>query len=193
MKQGKTTFRRAAADGTGGQFINQVIGNKADTAAVGVPSTSESLMAYVKQIAQNVPEIVAGTTDTSPLGSMDLWTISGPVLILDIWGIVATVIQTQATNCKLSFDPDDGGSDVDLCTNVDLTAAATGSIIRITRDVSEAAIISLDVAEVTDYHSEAMIIGQAGDIKVTYGAASTGVVNWYLRYVKIGTGVVTAG
>jgi hypothetical protein len=185
---------RPQTDTTKNDFMREVIGSKADAAAVGVVTETESLMAYIKQLVATQPEIVAGTTDTSPLGSMDLWSCSGPVLIHDIWGIVTTTaIQAQATNCKLSFDPDDGGSDVDLCTNLDLTGAAVGTILRVTRDVSEALIASLDVAEVTDYHAPAMIIGQAGDIKVTYGAASTGQINWFLMYTKIGTGVITAG
>ncbi len=193
MKQGKTTFRRAAADGTGGQFINQVIGNKADSAAVGAVSTSESLMAYLKQLVGSIPEIVAATPVATPLASADLWSCSGPVLIHNIWGIVTTTaIAAAATNTKISFDPDDGGSDVDLCANLDITGQATGTINRVSKDFSEALIASLDVSEVTDYHSEVVIIGQAGDIKVTYSAATAGQINWFIRYSKIGTGVITA-
>ena len=184
---------RPANDSTVNDFMRDVVGSKADAAAVGAVSETESLMAYLKQLVAGVPEIVAATPAASPLASGDLWSCSGPVLINDIWGIVTTTaIQAQATNCKLSFDPDDGGSDVDLCTNLDLTGDAVGTIYRVTRDVSEALIASLDVCEVTDYHAPAMILGQAGDIKVTYGAASTGQVNWFIQYTKIGTGVITA-
>jgi hypothetical protein len=184
---------RPAADATNNDFMRDVVGSKDDAAAVGVVSETESIIAYLKQLVATQPEIVAGTTDTTPLGSMDLWSCSGPVLIHDIWGIVTTTaVAAATTNCKLSFDPDDGGSDVDLCANLDLTGKAVGTILRVTRDVSEALIASLDVAEVTDYHAPAMILGQAGDIKVTYGAASAGQINWYLMYTKIGTGVITA-
>lgn len=185
---------RPANDSTVNDFTRDVIGSKADAAAVGVVTETESLMAYLKQLVAGVPEIVAATPVASPLASGDLWSCSGPVLIHDIWGIVTTTaIQAQATTIQLSFDPDDGGSDVVLdAGSLDATGDAVGTIYRCTRDVSEAIIASLDVCEVTDYHAPAMIIGQAGDIKVTYGAASTGQINWFIRYTKIGTGVITA-
>ena len=189
----KRLLLRPQTDSTGNDFMREVIGSKADAAAVGVVTATESLMAYIKQLVAGIPEIVAGKTDTTPLASMDLWSCSGPVLIHDIWGIVTTTaVAAATTNCKISFDPDDGGSDVDLCTNLDLTGSAVGTILRVTRDFSEALIASLDIAEVTDYHAPAVIIGQAGDLKVTYGAASAGQINWYLQYTKIGTGVITA-
>ena len=190
----KRLLLRPANNNTNNDFMRDVVGSKADTAAVGAVTSTDTLMAYLKQLVNGIPEIVAGATDSSPLASMDLWSISGPVLIWDIWGIVTTTaIQAQATTVQLSFDPDDGGSDVALdAGSYDATGAATGTILRCTRDFSEAIIASLDAAEVTDYHSEPVIIGQAGDIKVTYGAASTGQINWFLRYSKIGTGVVTA-
>ena len=161
---------RPTNDQTNNDFMRDVVGSKADAAAVGAVTETESLMAYLKQLVAGIPEIVAATPVASPLASGDLWSCSGPVLVWDIWGIVTTTaIQAQATTVALSFDPDDGGSDVALDGGTyDATGAATGTIIRCTRDVSEILIASLDVAEVTDYHAPAMIIGQAGDIKVTY-------------------------
>ena len=184
---------RPTSDITRNDFMADVVGSKADAAAVGVVSETESLMAYLKQLVAGIPEIVAATPVASPLASADLWSCSGPVIVHDIWGIVTTTaIQAQATTVTLSFDPDDGGSDVNLNTAVDANAAPTGQIIRCTKDVSEAALSFLDVAEATDIQAPGIILSQAGDIKVTYGAASTGQINWFIRYSKIGTGVITA-
>lgn len=194
MKQGKTTFRRAAANGTGGQFINQVIGNKADSAAAGAVSTSESLMAYLKQLVGGQPKWIAATPVVSPLASADLWSLSGPVIVHDIIGIVTTTaIQAQATTIQLQFDPDDGGSDVVLDAGTyDATGSATGDIIRWTKDFSEALLGLLDVMESTDIQAPGVVFSQGGDIKVAYGAASTGQINWHICYSQIGTGVITA-
>lgn len=177
----------------GRHSLFNIIGNRKTAAAVGVVTETDKLMAYIKQLVAGVPEIVAATPVASPLASADLWSCSGPVIIHDIWGIVTTTaIQAQSTTVTLSFDPDDGGSDVNLNTAVDANGYPTGQIIRCTKDVSEAALGFLDVAEATDIQAPGIIISQAGDIKVTYGAASTGQINWFIRYTKIGTGVITA-
>ena len=189
----KRLLLRPANNNTNNDFMRDVIGSKADTVAAGAVTSTDTIMAYLKQLVATQPEIVAGTTDTTPLGSMDLWSCSGPVLIHDIWGIVTTTAVANATtNVKLSFDPDDGGSDVDLCANVDADNAATGTIIRITKDISDAALLILDVHEAIGIEVMPIILGQAGDIKVTYGATSAGQINWFLSYTKIGTGVITA-
>jgi hypothetical protein len=150
-------------------------------------------MSYVKSLAGNIPQLVAGTTDTSPLASMDLWTTNGMVAIHEIFGVVGTVIQTQATTVQLLFDPDDGGSDVALCAaGLDATADAVGTVYRLTKDFSEDLIALLDAFEATDIQAPPIILGQAGDIKVAYGATSTGVINWYCLYTSLG-GVLAAG
>ena len=179
----------ATADGTGNAYMSQVLGSKTDTAR-GLEAATRSLMSYVKGIGGLW---VAGTTDTSPLASMDLWSTNGMVEIHEIIGIVATVIQTQATTIQLQFDPDDGGTDVDLCAaGTDATADAVGTIYRLTKDFSEDIIALLDAMEATDIQAPPIILSQAGDIKVAYGATSTGVINWYCKYKPI-TGVLVAG
>ncbi len=140
---------------------------------------------------------IRGTLDATPLllTNMDLWSTTGPVVITGLFGIVTTTaVEAQATTTKITFDPDDGGSDVDLCATVDATGAATGKIIRLTGDVSDAAIISLDVAEAFGYNLRrgGLILSQAGDIKVIYGAQdSDGQINWYIRYESINSSILT--
>ena len=139
---------------------------------------------------------VQGTLDTSPLGTtLDLWSTSGPIIIRDLFGIVTTTaIQAQATNVKITFDPDDGGANTDLCANVDATGIVTGSIIRLTGDITDAAIISTDVAEASGYdmNKGGIILSQAGDILVTYGATSNGQINWFIKYDSLG-GIIIVG
>ena len=172
-------------------FIRDVVGKKSDT-ATSVVGTTASMMAYLKGMAQSIPMLVAGTTDTTPLATMDLWSITGgPVMVHEIFGIVGTVIATAATTIALSLDPDDGGTPVVLCTNTyDATADEVGHIIRLTKDASEDVIGLLDVHEATDIQGPG-IVCMIGDILVTYGAASSGVINWYCLYTSMG-GVLAA-
>jgi hypothetical protein len=183
--------RRPTADNTANSYINQVIGNKADAAAAGAVSETDTLVAYIKQLVKGQREWVSGLADTSPLATMNLFTVAGgPVVVHDIIGIVSTVIENKATTVVISLDPTDGGSDVALCTAVDADNDATGTIIRVTRDFSEAAIALLDASEVTDYHSEGIIL-MPGNIIVTYGDTSTGVIDWYCQWTSI-TGTLVA-
>lgn len=184
--------RRPTADNTANSYINQVIGNKADAAATGAVTSTDTMIAYLKQLVKGQPEWVLGLTDTSPLASMNLFTVAGgPVVVHDMIGVVATVIETQATTIVISLDPTDGGSNVVLTSNTyDASADPTGNIIRVTRDFSEDPIALLDASEVTDYHSEGMIL-MPGNIIVTYGDTSTGVINWYCQWTSI-TGTLVA-
>jgi hypothetical protein len=62
-----------------------------------------------------------------------LFTISGgKVLVTGLIGEVTTVIQTQADNTKLTFDPTDAGATQDLCAVLDITADAVGTMYSIT-------------------------------------------------------------
>lgn len=188
----RNLLKRPTADATASALMRDVVGHKSDTART-VVGTSRSLMSYLKGLVGNVPQLVAGTTDTSPLASMDLFSITGgPVLVHEIFGIVTTTaVQAQATTVVLSLDPDDAGSDVALNAAYDATGIATGTIIRWTKDVSEALIAYLDVAEATDTQAPGVIM-MIGDIKVAYGDTSTGQINWFCLYTSLG-GVMAAG
>jgi len=145
-------------------------------------------MAYVKQLVGSQPELVAGLTDTSPLASMNLFTIAdGPVMIHEIFGVVTTTpIQAQATTIQLKLDPTDGGSDVVLsAAGLDATGDVTGTIYRLTKDFSEDLVALLDAHEATDIQAPGVIC-QPGNIKVTYGDTSTGQINWFCVYTRMG-------
>jgi len=194
MKSLTRDIKKASVDSTTNKLMRDVIGNKSDAAAAGSVTTTESLMAYVKQLVGSQPEFVSGLTDTTPLASMNLFTITGgPVMIHEVFGVVTTTaIQAQATTIKLQLDPTDGGTDVDLCSaGLDATGDATGTIYRLTKDFSEALIALLDVSEATDIQAPGVIC-QPGNIKVVYGDTSTGQINWYCIYSRLGGVLTTA-
>jgi hypothetical protein len=186
-------IRRPTADNTANQYMTQVLGNKADAAAAGLVTETDTIVAYLKQLVGNNPEWLAGTVDTSPLASMSLWTVSGgPVMIHEIFGVVATVIQTQATTIGLLLDPTDAGSNVALSgTSTDGSALPTGHLLRWSKDFSEDVLTLLDAVEATDVQAPGVIV-MPGDIEVVYGATSTGVINWFALYSRIGAGIMAA-
>ncbi len=193
MKSYYRDIKKASVDSTTNKLMRDVVGNKSDAAAAGVVTTTESLMAYIKQLIGAQYNVVPGLTKASPLGSGNLWTISGgPVMIHEIWGVVGTVIQTQATTVQLILDPTDGGSNVALCAaGLDASADATGTIYRWTKDFSEDAIALLDAFEATDIQAPGVIL-MPGDVEVVYGAASTGVINWFCKWESLGGTLITA-
>ncbi|KKN72296.1 hypothetical protein LCGC14_0412470 [marine sediment metagenome] len=176
------------------------LGGQGDGPFLTLPTSTTdqaALAAYLCDTLGMGARWIAGTTDTSPLASMDLFSITGGLVrVFEIVGYVTTVIETQACNMQIVYDPDDGGADIDLCTALDISADVTGAIYRITGDVSDAIIDTLDIAEATPSTNEGSYMGiimSPGDIKVTYADTNTGVIDWYIHYESIGGGTIVAG
>ena len=175
------------ADATTDTFMRDVIGDKSD-AASGVVADTTSMMAYVKALVEQAPQWVAGTTDTDPLATMSIFTISdGPVMIHEIIGIVTTTaIEAAATTVQLVLDPTDGGTNVDMSSaGLDATGDVTGTVYRWTKDLSAAIVALLDTHEATATMVPGAIVNP-GDIIATYGATSDGQINWYCLYTSLG-------
>lgn len=131
---------------------------------------------------------VAFKRSTSPLTTGTLWTYTGGIAILGAFGIVRTVIQSQATTAKLSAK-NDALTAVDLCGTGDLNALVAGTIVQLPAALATALPVTatngvaLGLLALPIY----AICTTSGIITVTYGAASTGVVDWYLRWEPITT------
>lgn len=127
----------------------------------------------------------SGSTD-------DLFTVEGgAVKILSLVGIVETALPAN-TDLSLQFDPDDGGSDVDLADSATPLAAdsdVTGTIYTLGDAVGDDLVASTDVAA-AGLGGKALILADSGDIKLTSagGGAGGGSIHWYLIYVPIETG-----
>jgi len=117
-----------------------------------------------------------------------IFTITGGrVMVTSIIGEVTTVIETQANNTKLKFNPTAAGADTDLCAVLSITADAVGTLYSITGDHSDAMKDGLLTLE-TDALLERGIILSPGDIELDCAASNTGSVKWSLRFVPIDTG-----
>jgi len=120
----------------------------------------------------------------------DLFSIDGGrVLLTGIVGEVTTLIQTQADNTKLTFDPDNGGTDQDLCAVLDITADPVGELYTITGVVANA--LRSDFA-IGQGMTNPLVLME-GDIKLDCSATNTGAIAWTLWYIPLDDGaVVTA-
>lgn len=113
-----------------------------------------------------------------------IFTVTGRVKIIDIKGVVTTVIQTQANNTKLIANPT-VGADVDLCAVNDITADAVGTVYSITGTLANAMVATTSGAGV---FQAAPLTVEAGTIDLSCAATNTGSVSWYIEYLPITAG-----
>lgn len=113
-----------------------------------------------------------------------IFTISGgSILIKQIVGEVTTVIQTQANNTNLVYNPAGTGSDVNLCAALDITADAVGTVYTIVGVTATAMkSTSLWTAVPADLIPAGGVLALPGTIDLVCAASNTGSVKWTLVY-----------
>lgn len=113
-----------------------------------------------------------------------IFNVNGRVKILSIVGEVTTLIQTQACNTKISFNPTGTGASTDLCANFDVTAAAVGSLFYPDGTFATAMVKAVYLAR----PMTTPVIVQDGTIDLTTSATNTGSVKWRIEYIPAGPG-----
>jgi hypothetical protein len=127
-----------------------------------------------------VDRATAGLPTTA---SVAIFTVTGPVMILQFLGTVTTVIQTQACNLSLESNPTATGANVALCAVLDISALAVGTLLGITGTLATAMTSGLVIiGQVTP------VIVQAGTIEQKTSATNTGQVAWSCWYRPLATG-----
>lgn len=117
-----------------------------------------------------------------------LFTIgTGRVAITSIVGEVTTVIQTQANNTKLTFDPTAAGATQDLCAVLDITADAVGTMYSITGTPATALQDSLNFVSSNKMLAQPLIL-KPGSILLDCAATNTGSVKWTVTWVPYDDG-----
>lgn len=113
----------------------------------------------------------------------------GKILVQGIYGEVTTVIQTQANNTKLTFDPSGAGSSIDLCAVLSITAKAVGIIFSIVGVLATAmkGTSIWCVVPADNIAAPGLLLGP-GDILLDCAASNTGNVKWTLTYVIVDAG-----
>ncbi|MCK9929435.1 hypothetical protein MXD62_20005 [Frankia sp. Mgl5] len=121
-----------------------------------------------------------------------LFTVTGGrVLITSLVGEVTTVIQTQADNTKLSFDPTDAGATQDLCAVLDITADAVGTMYSLTGTPATAMQDALNFLSSNKVLAQPLVL-KPGAILLDCAASNTGAVKWDLTYVPYDNGASVA-
>lgn len=125
-------------------------------------------------------------------GDLSLFTVTGYIRAICLFGHVTTIIQNQANATLIKMNPTTG-ADVDLCAALDIANHAAGSGYTVTGDFSDA----------LQYEASACLEGETslqpfilppGVIELECAASNTGAVQWTLLYQKITSdaGVVVA-
>lgn len=143
--------------------------------ASGIPAAQTRKLIYGLRVERATSALPQSTSTT-------LFTVTGGRIILTgILGEVTTAVQAQATTIKLTSVSTVGSVTTDMCTTVDLTGAAVGTILGITAPGS-AATIGSSVGQPNE------TIVQAGIIRATTVASSTGAMKWTVTYVPFDDG-----
>ena len=174
-----------AANGIINVSHRDVIGNKEDAAAVGVVSTTESLMAYIKQLVSESGKRVIEKSDGAVLSGLDpLFTITGGLIRAKIVGHVTTIIG-GAANLRLQHITTDPAATVDL--NAGAVAINTDVIGTIYHNLGATSVFTPSgglgfvlLDPVTK--EEVEFILAPGVVQCLGSAAQTGVIKWYMTY-----------
>jgi hypothetical protein len=193
--------------------INEVIGNKEDTAATSTVTTTDTMMAYVKQLVTNT-EAAAVSLATNASWSVrtvvkaglaldggdvaDVFTIAGgPIELLGLNMLITTAVSANACAVYFLTDPDLADyADTPLCAGADINAAAIGNVFSIIDcDSAQAWVKNADgtnVGRMMEVGSQFLMPGGI-DYKAANADPSTGAASVYVTYRPLSaTSTVTA-
>jgi hypothetical protein len=167
--QGSSTWNVHGFDEVGGfDFVG--------SSAIGLQIAMPSGEMAIQGIAKTLP---ATTTQT-------LFTITGgPVEILDLFGEVTTLVQTQACNFKYSIIDTATTTSTDISADLNITAAAVGAFLTLNTTLAGATIKSLGG---TSIKNNAQIRAPIGTVICTTNATNTGAVRYQMRYRPLAPG-----
>ena len=182
--------------------INEVIGNKTDTAGSGAVTDTSSLVKYIKQIVTDV-EAAAVSLATNAAWSVrtikktglvldngdvaDVFTIAGgPIELLGFNMLITTAVSANACAVHFQLDPTLADyADTPLCGAADINAAAVGNVFSIIDcDSAQVWVKNADgtnVGRMMEIGSQFLVEGGI-DYKAVNADPSTGVADVYLTY-----------
>ena len=167
--------------------------------AAAVPGDGVSMAEVLRYVCDTILGAAAGSQPqfaqkqhTSPLTTGNIFTYTGTIEILAVWGRVTTVVQSQATTIKLSA-VNDALSAYDLGTTVDGNAAAVGTLLSLPAAAGSAHIHTANgVLNPTQASRIITTCTTSGVIKATYGAASTGAILYQCLWRPLSAGATLA-
>lgn len=176
---------------------NSLAAVNAGTAMDLVDSPSATAQASLKtglgmvDLAQQAVRTTAAKATTS-VAAANLFTVSGgPVRVLSLVGLITTVIETKANSVKLTHTPT-GGAAVDLCSVLNVTAAAVRTLLALDGVAATALVNTAAEGVVIASALHMPIILTPGTIALAATASSTGAVSWYIEFEPLAPGATVA-
>ncbi len=145
---------------------------------------------YIQTDMLGLPRSIASAAKTLTTGNVGMFTISGgPIKVLEIVGIVTTVVQSQTTSVKVTVTTTSPAATSDFsAAAVDITGAAAGSSIR---HINTTGILTVVAAGFVNEGNafatnDTQYLVPAGTLQVNNASSSnTGAITWYLRYIPL--------
>lgn len=145
---------------------------------------------YIQTDILGLPRSFASAAKTVSTGAVNMFTVSGgPIKVLELVGIVTTVLQSQTTSCKVTVTTTSPAATVDLsAAAVDITGATAGSSIR---HINTTGILTVVAAGFVNEGNafatnDTQYLVPAGTIQFNNASASnSGAITWYLRYIPL--------
>jgi hypothetical protein len=153
-----------------------------------MPSYNLSTRGSIADINQGL-RVDRATANLPQTGQYDLFTVGGGrVLLLGLIGEVTTVIETQANNTNLEFNPDAATlADSDLCAVLDITGDVVGTLYSITGTAANAMVDSGTTGFLA-YTLASPRFMTPGKIELHCAASNTGQVKWSVWYIPVDDG-----
>jgi len=154
-------------------------------------SNNTAVAYYPVAITNNqTVSLLKATVGLPATGNTTIFTITGgPIIVEEIYGVVTTVIQTQACNLKLTSVDTATSTATDLCANLNISGDAAGSFYNVTGTLANALV---NTAGGTAIGQAGTVLVPAGIIRITTSATNTGSVAWGIRYRPLAAGVTVA-
>lgn len=119
----------------------------------------------------------------SNVATVDLFSVRGGMIkIIDIVGIVQTVIQTQNNSIKLLIDPENPATDTDICAALNVSSDAVGTVYTITGTFANPMAFTTNGVVASQVLE---IICPPGMIELNGTATNSGVILWSMYYVAL--------
>lgn len=147
-------------------------------------TTSAFPVAFGPLIVTSIPKLVTGT--------VVLFTVTGRVKIISLFGEVTTVVQNVAVTLKVTANPTTG-TDLDWCIATNIQALPLGSVVGLTGAFSDALVVPSLVNSGAAYGGGApFIFDMPGTIDSVATGAATGAITWYCEYSPMSAGASVA-
>lgn len=122
-------------------------------------------------------KVERATSNLAQSTSLNLFSVTGRIIITGLVGEVTTIVQAQATTLKLQTISTVGSIVTDLSATVDMTGAAVGTLFGYPGGTANAAVIGSNVLQPNE------TVVQAGFIRMLTVASSTGQMKWSITWV----------